>query len=90
MQEKSAIATTVSFVSGVSGKKRKAEDDATPPPEDNNRLKPDKRIKAEPEPEKKEGQRCENCGITFSKPTAYKAHVEFYCQKKIKKEWKDL
>jgi len=71
---------------GVSGKKRKAEDDATPPPDDNNRLKPDKRIKAEPEPEKKEGQRCENCGITFSKPTAYKAHVEFYCQKKIKKE----
>ena len=37
-------------------------------------------------PPKRDGMECEFCGIVFSKATAHAAHVEFYCQKKVKQE----
>ena len=70
-------------------KKRKVEDDIAEV-----EAGAEKRVKVEEaegrevreEARPREGLKCENCGIVFSKMAAYSAHTEFYCQKKIKKE----
>ena len=72
-------------------KKRKIDEDIAV----ENEIEPEKKIKMEPEQEsktiepekeKKDAIKCENCGIVFSKMAAYSAHAEFYCQKRLKKE----
>ena len=39
-----------------------------------------------PPPIVKTGFHCEFCGIRFSQRAAHSAHVQYYCQKKVKKE----
>ena len=72
-------------------KKRKIDEDIAA----ENEEEPEKKVKmekdaetknVEPEKEKKDAIKCENCGIVFSKMAAYSAHAEFYCQKRLKKE----
>ena len=79
----------LAIILGQVKSKRKLDDDiAEPEPEKRLKSEPSEdAASAEPEPEpKKEGLKCENCGIMFSKATAHAAHVEFYCQKRLKKE----